>query len=86
MIPSLILFGLLFGRWWRFSLLAAALGWPVLLVVSNVMSIEVGLLGAAWLAVINAGIGVLVHQGSLKALRLLRRRHASPTDGADSRT
>jgi hypothetical protein len=77
MIPTLILFGLLFGRWWRFTLLAAALGWPVLLVVTNVMSIGVGLLGAALLAVINAGAGVLVHQGALRALRLLRRRPAS---------
>src|SRR6266508_4391883 len=35
MIPTLILFGLVFGRWWRLCLTAAALGWPVLLVVSD---------------------------------------------------
>jgi len=81
MIPTLILFGLVFGRWWRFCLIAAALGWPVLLVVSDVMSAEVGLLGATGLAVINTGIGVLVHQGSLRAVRLLRHRHASPRTG-----
>jgi len=78
MIPTLILFGLVFGRWWRLSLIAAALGWPVLLVVSHVMSVELGLLGAAGLAVINTGIGVLVHQGSLRAVRVLRHRRASP--------
>jgi hypothetical protein len=77
MIPTLILFGLVFGRWWRFSLIAAALGWPILLVSSDVMSVEVGLLGAAGLAVLNTGIGVLVHQGSLRAVRLLRHRYAS---------
>jgi hypothetical protein len=81
MIPTLILFGLVFGRWPRLALLAAALGWPVLLVVSDVMSIEFGLLGAAGLAVINTGIGVLVHQGSMRAVRLLRHRHAFPRAG-----
>jgi hypothetical protein len=81
MIPTLILFGLVFGRWWRFCLIAAALGWPVLLVVSDVMTAEIGLLGATGLAVINTGIGVLVHQGSLRAVRLLRHRHASPRTG-----
>ena len=81
MIPTLILFGLAFGRWWRLSLIAAALGWPVLLVVSDVMDVEVGLVGAAGLAVINTGIGVLVHQGSLRAVRLLRHRHTSHRTG-----
>jgi len=81
MIPTRILFGLVFGRWWRFCLIAAALGWPVLLVVSDVMTAEIGLLGATGLAVINTGIGVLVHQGSLRAVRLLRHRHASPRTG-----
>jgi hypothetical protein len=76
-IPTLILFGLVFGRWWRLSLVTAAVGWPVLLVVDDTMDVEVGLLGAAGLAVINAGIGVLVHQGALRTLRLLRHRHAS---------
>ena len=75
-IPTLILFGLVFGRWWRLSLVAAAVGWPVLLVADGVMDVEVGLLGAAGLAVVNASVGVLVHQGVLRALRLLRHRNA----------
>lgn len=78
MIPTLILCGLVFGHWWRLSLITAALGWPLLLLVSDVMSVEVGLVGAAGLAVINTGIGVLVHQGGLRAARLLRHRHPSP--------
>jgi hypothetical protein len=75
-IPTLILFGLVFGRWWRLSLVAAAVGWPALLVTTDVMELNVELLGAAGLAVINAGVGVLLHQGALRALRLLRRRGA----------
>lgn len=77
MIPTLILFGLIFGRWWRLSLVAAAVGWPVLLVATDTMDVEVGLLGAAGFAVINAGVGVLVHQGVLRTVRLLGRRQAS---------
>ena len=81
MIPTLILFGLVFGRWWRLCLTAAALGWPVLLVISGAMGVEVGLVGAAGLAVVNTGIGVLVHQGSLRAVRHLRHRRASHRTG-----
>ncbi|HEX6578191.1 MAG TPA: hypothetical protein VF082_07470 [Jiangellaceae bacterium] len=84
MIPTLIVFGLVFGHWWRLSLVAAAVSWPVLLVATDVMDAEVGLLGAAGLAVINAGIGALVHQGVLWTLRRSRRwrrsRSVSPPD------
>jgi hypothetical protein len=80
-IPTLILFGMVFGHWWRLSLVAAAVGWPLLLVATDAMNVEVGLLGAAGLAVINAGIGVLVHQSVLWTLRLLGHRHASGSIG-----
>ncbi|GGO18510.1 hypothetical protein [Micromonospora parathelypteridis] len=72
MIPTLILFGLVFGRWWRLSLIAAALGWPVLLAADDVMSVGPGLLGASGLAIANAGVGVLIHQGILRMMRVLR--------------
>ncbi|MBQ1063120.1 MULTISPECIES: hypothetical protein [Micromonospora] len=72
MIPLLILLGLLLGRWWRLSLVAAALGWPVLLVATGVTDVGAGLLGAAVLAVANTGAGVLLHQGARLAIRRLR--------------
>lgn len=74
MIPSLILLGLLLGRWWRVALVAAAVGWPVLLVATDVAAFDAGLLGAAALAVANSGVGVLAHQGGLRAYRHLRGR------------
>ena len=77
MIPTLILFGLIFGRWWRPALVAAAIGWPAVLVATETMEVEVGLLAAAGLAAINTGVGVLVHQSVLRAVRLLGRLHAS---------
>lgn len=73
MIPTLILFGLILGRWWRSAVVAGAVGWPALLVVTDTMDVEIGLLGAAGLAAANTGVGVLVHQGALRSFRLLRR-------------
>jgi AcrR family transcriptional regulator len=72
MIRTMILFGLVFGRWWRLSLLAAAVGWPILLISTGVMGFEVALLGAGGLAVLNTAAGVLVHQGLLWTVRRLR--------------
>jgi len=72
-IPTLILFGLAFGRWWRPALIAAAIGWPVLLLATGVMHPGTGLLGAAGLAIINTGAGVGIHQGVRRAVR--RARH-----------
>jgi hypothetical protein len=76
-IPILILFGLVFGRWWRSSLAVAAVGWPVALVASDVMSVEPGLLGASALAVANTAVGVLVHQGVLRIIRKVQRSRLS---------
>jgi hypothetical protein len=73
MIPILILFGLVLGRWWRLSLVTAALGWPVALVVTDVMSVRLGLLGASGLAIANTGVGVLIHQGVLRTTRKVRQ-------------
>jgi hypothetical protein len=76
MIPTMILFGVVFGRWWRITLAAAALAWPLLLVATDVVG-NISLIGAAALAVVNAGAGVLVHQGVLLGYRHLRRPSSS---------
>ena len=80
MIPTMVLLGLIFGRWWRPALATAAAGWPLLLVSTNVVDLDEGgiLVGAALLAVANAGVGVLVHQACLRAYRHLRHP-SSPT-------
>jgi hypothetical protein len=69
-IPTLILVGLIFGRWWRIVIPLAAVGWAVLLIVTGVDSGFVFALGAAAIAIPNVAFGVLVHQ----ALWLLVRR------------
>lgn len=72
MIPGLILVGLVLGRWWRTTLAIVATAWPAWLVVGGVMGPESGLVGAGALAVVNAGVGVAVHQGILRLIRLAR--------------
>jgi len=69
MIPAMIVFGLVFGRWWRPTLVLAALIWPGMLVADNVMDVELGLLAAAGLGALNAGVGILVHQTILWLVR-----------------
>ena len=68
MIPTLILFGLVFGRWWWLSLAIAAVAWPIVLVATGVLGVEPGLLAAAALVVANTGVGVLIHQGVLRMI------------------
>jgi hypothetical protein len=75
MIPTLILFGLVFGRWWRATLIAGAIGWPVLLLATGVVHPWTGLVGAAGLAIINTGVGVGIHQGVRRVVR--RARHSA---------
>jgi hypothetical protein len=72
MVPILILLGVVFGRWWRTALAASALGWPILLVATDVMDFGPELLGAAGVAILNAGAGVLIHQGILRGYRRVR--------------
>jgi hypothetical protein len=71
-IPTMILVGVLLGRWWKVALVVAALGWPLLLVATGVVGIGPGLLVASALAVVNAGAGVLAHQGVLQVYRSAR--------------
>jgi len=61
-IPTLILFGLVFGRWWLATLIVSAIGWPVLLIATGVDSGIAFAIGAAALAVANAGVGILIHR------------------------
>lgn len=70
MIPTLILVGFVLGRWWRIAIPLAAVGWPVLLIVTDVDSGFDFALGAASLAIANVLVGVLV----FRALSLLVRR------------
>jgi ABC-type xylose transport system permease subunit len=84
MIPTLILFGLVFGRWWRIPLLAAAVAWPVALVLTGAMGFERALIGAVVLAVGNTLTGVLVYRGVLWSIRRARGQNRRPPDDPPS--
>ena len=73
MIPTVILWGLVFGRWWKTALVGSAIAWPAVLVIDGVLGLEPGqLLAAALFAVANAAVGVAVHQGVLWLVRRVR--------------
>ena len=74
MIPTMILLGLVLGRWPLGAIVLAALGWPVLLFATDVVALDAGLLEGAVVAAANAAVGVLVHQGGLHLYRRFRGR------------
>ncbi|WP_341717282.1 hypothetical protein QQG74_25815 [Micromonospora sp. FIMYZ51] len=78
MIPTLILFGLVFGRWWRSALAVTAIGWPALLVATSTLGVEPRLLIATGFALLNTGVGVLIHQGVWWLFRNLRNQGRAP--------
>ena len=81
MIPTMILFGLVFGRWWKPTLLVGAIFWPLILmwdgVYRDIIDPDVSTtggpigftIGAALLGFFNTGLGVALHQGVLQLLR-----------------
>ena len=75
MIPTLLLVGLVFGRWWRVVIPAAAIGWAVLLMVDGVDSGFSFAAAAALLGAINVAVGVVVFQAARLSFRSLFCRH-----------
>jgi hypothetical protein len=75
-IPSLIFFGLIFGRWWRSALIAGTFIWVVFLLLKDIVEVDsrvIGMvLGAAGYAFLNIGVGVAAHQGVLRVVRRVR--------------
>lgn len=70
----MILWGLVFGRWWWAALISAAIAWPVLLVLNGVMGLELALVGAMALGIANAMFGIALHQAVLQAIRRRNER------------
>jgi len=83
MIPTLLLVGLVFGKWWRISIPSAAFGWALLLLATGVVSDLTHLAGAAWFGFINVTVGVLVYQAVRLAYRRIsgQHHHAAPSPG-----
>lgn len=77
-IPTMIVFGLVFGRWRKTTLAVGTLGWPLLLLANEVLSPPGDVACAAMFGFVNTLVGVAVHQSFLRLVRALRRR-ATPS-------
>jgi hypothetical protein len=71
MIPTMILFGLLTGRWWKTSLVMGAVIWVALLLPDGIITV-VEIPGAALFGLVNTSVGVGIHQGVLWLVRRVR--------------
>lgn len=84
MIPTMMVFGLVFGRWWRLATVGAVVVWPTVLLVTGVYELSWNVLwplvGAALLGLVNAAVGIAVHQGLLVLVRRLRHRYEAARD------
>ncbi len=74
MIPTMILFGLVFGRWWKSALVAGAILWPTLLWAQDVITTPGEAIAAAVLGILNGAVGVGAHQLVLGLVRVSRRQ------------
>ena len=75
MIPTLLLVGIVSGKWWRVSIPATTIGWAVLLLATGVVSGLAQVAGAAMFGFINVTVGVLVFQAVRMAFRGGSRQH-----------
>ena len=77
MILWMIALGVVLGRWPWAAVVTAAVVWPIALISGGVLGPDVDpwstLALGSLLAVLNAGVGVLVHQAVLWSYRGLRR-------------
>jgi hypothetical protein len=76
----MILVGLLLGRWWKLALVVGTSAWTVLLLSQGLLATPTEILGAAVLALVNTGVGVLVHQFMLAVVRRVRGLSATSVD------
>ena len=79
MIETLIVFGLIFGRWWKAALTVGTVSWVVLLLMGDLIQPELAVIAVATLlAFLNTGLGVGVHQAILLGVRRFRASRNSP--------
>jgi hypothetical protein len=79
MIPTMIVFGLLTGRWWKTSLVLGTVGWAAVLSLTGAVT-AAQIPAAALFGLVNTGVGVAIHQG---VLRFVRRQHRGRSTTGD---
>ena len=83
MIPSMIVFGILFGRWWIAAIVGGGLLWGLLIgamtVYANEETFSWGVvLGAVLLGAVNSAFGAGIHQMVLWISRKIRTSRRTP--------
>ncbi|SDS22925.1 hypothetical protein [Microlunatus soli] len=73
MIPTVILLGLVLGRWWRSALVFGTIGWPVVLLLGGLSPSAPDIAAAAGLGFVNVLAGVTLHQLALRWVRMVSR-------------
>jgi hypothetical protein len=61
-IPTLLVVGLVLGRWWKVVIPVATVAWVILLIATDTGSGVALVAGAALFGAINTTIGVLAYQ------------------------
>jgi hypothetical protein len=74
MIPTMIVFGFVLGRWWRWSILAGGIVWALLLIATHSMTdSSAGIwLGAIFFGAANTAVGVVLFQLARLVVRAFR--------------
>ncbi len=73
MIPTMILFGLLLGRWWKVTVPLAGVVWVLLLVSGDMDLSPSEMAGAGVLGAINAAVGAVVYLAAARGVGALAR-------------
>ncbi len=77
MIPTLLLAGVIGGRWWLVPL--GAIAWTALLLLDGVITLAPQLAGAALLGAINTAVGVLLGIGVRATAKRLYQGAPAPS-------
>lgn len=78
MVPTLILLGVLGGHWWRWTVPALSLGWPLLLLATGTPLTAGEVVIAIVLGLVNVGLGAVAYTVIRSVVRGRRRGVDAP--------
>ena len=75
MIPTMLLFGLVFGRWWRGTILFGAVLWTAWLLVDGTIDLHLPTIAiTAGLGAANTAVGAALNRAAVAGWSALRGR------------